>query len=109
PVVFRVRATIREVDRLLRATARAEDRHFWFRGFRWFATPLVRQALDGRARARVLDCGCGTGANLKLLGRFGAAYGFDLSEVGLSIGRLAGRLPVARASVAAAPFASDSF
>jgi len=102
-------ATIREVDRLLRATARAEDRHFWFRGFRWFATPLVRQALDGRARARILDCGCGTGANLKLLGRFGAAYGFDLSEVGLSIGRQAGRRCAARASVAAAPFASDTF
>jgi len=28
------------VDDLLRATARAEERHFWFRGFRWFVRPL---------------------------------------------------------------------
>lgn len=97
------------MDHLLRATARAEARHFWFRGFRWFVTPLIRRALDGRPDALILDCGCGTGANLKLLARFGAAYGFDLSEVGLYIGRELGRKRLARASVTAAPFPSGTF
>ena len=59
--------------------------------------------------ARILDCGCGTGANLRLLARFGRAYGFDLSDVGVSIARLSGRTRLARASVAAVPFPSDSF
>ncbi len=77
---------MRAVDALLRATARAEARHFWFRGFRWFVTPLLRRATEGRPGARILDCGCGTGANLELLGRFGVPYGFDLSPVGLYIG-----------------------
>ena len=100
---------MRAVDHLLRATARAEARHFWFRGFRRFVTPLIRQALDGRSDGRILDCGCGTGANLELLGRFGMAYGFDLSEVGLHIGRESGRHRIARASVTAAPFPSEAF
>jgi len=97
------------MDRLLRATARAERAHFWFRGFRWFVTPIVRSAVDGRADARLLDCGCGTGANLQWLARFGTVYGFDLSEVGLRIARDAGRRRVARASVTAAPFPAESF
>jgi len=97
------------VEHLLRATARAEARHFWFRGFRAFVTPLLRRALDGRADARLLDCGCGTGANVDLLSRFGRAYGFDLSAVGLRLGREAGRTRLARATVTAAPFPSEAF
>ena len=97
------------MDDLLRATSRAEARHFWFRGFRWFVQPLVRQALGGAGHARSLDCGCGTGANLALLSPFGAAYGFDLSDLGLEIARQRGRRGLARASTAAIPFASAYF
>jgi SAM-dependent methyltransferase len=97
------------MDRLLRATAKAEARHFWFRGFRAFVVPLVRRALRGRVDPHILDCGCGTGANLDWLGRFGCATGFDLSETGLRLGRSAGRPRLVRASVAAAPFRDASF
>lgn len=93
----------------MRATARAEARHFWFRGFRWFVTPLLRRALEGATQVRILDCGCGTGANLTLLTEFGSAYGFDISATGLDIGRSLGRRGLVRASVTAAPFASESF
>jgi len=97
------------VEHLLRATAQAEARHFWFRGFRAFVTPLLEHATAGRSNARLLDCGCGTGANLALLERFGRAAGFDLSETGLRLGREAGRRRLARGSVVAAPFASETF
>jgi SAM-dependent methyltransferase len=97
------------VEQLLRATARAEARHFWFRGFRAFVSPFVRAATHGTTRARILDCGCGTGANLALLARFGRAYGFDLSEVGLRIARGSGRPSIARATVTAAPFPNATF
>jgi SAM-dependent methyltransferase len=97
------------VDHLLRATARAETRHFWFRGFRAFVTPLLQRATAGLTDARLLDCGCGTGANVELLGAFGRAYGFDLTETGLRIGREAGRTRLARATVTAAPFPTAFF
>ena len=97
------------MEHLLRATARAEARHFWFRGLRAFATPLLRRAIAGQRDARLVDCGCGTGANVDLLARFGRAYGFDLSAAGLRLGREAGRTRLARATVTAAPFPSAAF
>lgn len=97
------------MEHLLRATAAAEARHFWFRGFRYFVTPLLTRATRGRQGLRLLDCGCGTGNNLELLGRFGRAYGFDLTFVGLTIGREAGRTRLARATVTAVPFPSAFF
>jgi SAM-dependent methyltransferase len=100
---------MRAVEHLLRATARAEARHFWFRGFRAFVAPLLQQAVAGRSNPLLLDCGCGTGANLDLLRRHGRSYGFDLSETGLRIGHRAGRERLARASVAAVPFRSGTF
>ena len=96
------------MDTLLEATSRAERDHFWFRGFRRFVTPLVARASAGRRNLRILDCGCGTGANLRLLGQYGTAWGFDLTWTGLTIARRSGLERLARASVAAVPF-PDAF
>src|SRR5262249_34172443 len=97
------------VEHLLRATARAEARHFWFRGFRFFVAPLLRQASQGLAKARLLDCGCGTGANLELLDQFGRAYGFDLTASALHLGHHLGPPRLARGTFAAVPFPSRPF
>jgi SAM-dependent methyltransferase len=97
------------VDRLLEATFRAETSHFWFRGLRRFVRPLLADALAGRPGPRVLDAGCGTGCNLRLLPELAGGYGIDLSQVGLHYARDAGLARVARASVTAIPFADGTF
>jgi len=97
------------MDRLLEATFRAERDHFWFRGFRRFVSPLLAQASQGRSDLRLIDCGCGTGNNLRLLQPYGQAFGFDLTKSGLAYARGSGLERVAQASVAAIPFPSAAF
>lgn len=96
------------MDRLLELTHLAEQSHFWFRGFRWFVQPEVQAALAGKTAPVILDCGCGTGANVQWLRDFGDAYGFDLTWNGLVLGRAMGRPRLARASIAAIPFPDAS-
>jgi ubiquinone/menaquinone biosynthesis C-methylase UbiE len=97
------------MDRLLEATARAERDHFWFRGFRRFVTPLIREAVRNRPDCAILDCGCGTGHNLSLLRRHGRAVGIDLTWTGLAHARGRGERAVAQASATQLPFADAAF
>jgi SAM-dependent methyltransferase len=96
------------VDRMLEETNRAEERHFWFRGFRHFVRPFLTDAVAGVQQPRLLDCGCGTGANLRYLQQFGVAYGIDLTWRGLQFGREHGLTRLAQASVASLPIADES-
>lgn len=102
------RRTIGGVEPLLEATFTAEQRHFWFRGFRRFVRPLLARATRGLSHARILDCGCGTGANLRLLREFGEAFGFDLAPAGLRFARRSALGRIARASVVHIPFRNHS-
>jgi ubiquinone/menaquinone biosynthesis C-methylase UbiE len=97
------------MDQLLEATARAERHHFWFRGFRRFVTPLIEEAVQGRAGASILDCGCGTGHNLALLRRYGRTVGIDVTASGLAYAHRQGERAVAQASAVALPFGPGSF
>ena len=96
------------MDRLLELTYRAEQSHFWFRGFRQYMRPALARALDGVASPLMLDCGCGTGSNLEMLRPFGRAVGFDLTRIGTEFARAHGHR-VAQASIAAIPFRSNAF
>ena len=94
---------------MLDATARAERDHFWFRGFRRFVEPLVAQAVAGRPRAAILDCGCGTGYNLVMLRRYGRAAGIDLTFSGLRHATRRGERAVTQASATHLPFGDLQF
>jgi SAM-dependent methyltransferase len=96
------------VDRLLELTYRAEQSHFWFRGFRQYVKPALVRATAGVSAPRILDCGCGTGSNLEMLGPYGTAVGFDLTRIGTEFARAHGHT-VAQASIAEIPFQSGTF
>lgn len=96
------------MDRLLELTYRAEQSHFWFRGFRQFVTPALARATAGLPSPRILDCGCGTGSNLEMLRLYGSAVGFDLTRIGAEFAKAHGHR-VAQASIADIPFRTGAF
>jgi ubiquinone/menaquinone biosynthesis C-methylase UbiE len=97
------------MDRFLEATYRAEKDHFWFRGLARFTEPFISAALHGVRSPRLLDCGCGTGANMKRLSRYGTVTGFDLSWGGLQFARSYGQQRIAQATITQIPFADATF
>jgi SAM-dependent methyltransferase len=97
------------MHRLLEATYRVEQRHFWWIGLRSFVAPLLERALAGIDHPRMLDCGCGTGANMALLARYGTVFGFDLSPWGLPYARQYGQHRIANASITHIPFGDATF
>jgi SAM-dependent methyltransferase len=96
------------MDDLLELTGRAEATHFWFRGFRQFVSPLLADLADGRRDLRLIDCGCGTGNNLRLLTPYGRAIGFDVTHGGSLTTRRSG-CPSVQADITRIPFASGVF
>ena len=93
---------------MLDETFRAEQRHFWYRGFRRFVEPLLIRAITGKTRPKILDCGSGTGSNLIFLQQFGVPFGVDLTWRGLEFGHQRGLTRLAQASVASLPIISGS-
>jgi len=68
---------------------RVEQAHWWYTGRRkilaGFVEEICRQVTD--RRPRILDVGCGTGANLLMLSEYGDAAGVDISEDALAFCR----------------------
>jgi ubiquinone/menaquinone biosynthesis C-methylase UbiE len=94
---------------LLELTARAEATHFWFHGFRGYVAPAIREIAAGRRDLRILDCGCGTGYNLRtLLQPYGRTFGFDFDADAIRRARAAGR-PLVRGDIQRIPFRSNTF
>jgi SAM-dependent methyltransferase len=104
-----------------------EDEHWWFVGRRSIVFALIEDALKVNANVfpstaespslvkastaprQILDIGCGTGATLDHLKRYGAAQGVDVSELALGFCRRRGHERVMLASATDLPFADESF
>ena len=63
-----------------------EDRHWWFVGRRAVIDRLIR-SMKLPPRARILECGCGTGGNLYLLGTHGEVVAFEPNEAARDFAR----------------------
>ncbi|MCH8203624.1 MAG: class I SAM-dependent methyltransferase [Candidatus Hydrogenedentes bacterium] len=85
-----------------------EDLHWWYRGLR----ALIRSSWEThapRSDGKILDIGCGTGANLALFADEISAAGIDYSSAALERCQRRGLTQVARADAQALPFHSESF
>lgn len=96
------------MERMLAATAVAEDTHAWFRGLRRTARQLLLEAAHGHRLARIIDCGAGTGRNLDWLSEFGQPVGVELTPLAIDVGR-ARKRPLIRGSVTDLPFPDSTF
>jgi SAM-dependent methyltransferase len=57
-----------------------ESLHWWFLARRLILSSIIRK-LQLPNRAKILEVGCGTGGNLKMLSCFGDVYAFEMNAV----------------------------
>ncbi len=86
-----------------------EDRHWWFRGKRAIVASLIERFAQAKEGLRSLDVGCGTGANLGILRRYGPAYGVDVSPLALELSRRRTHHELVQGSAGALPYRDAQF
>lgn len=88
-----------------------EGKHWWFAGRRRIIAEFVGRVCREmkEPRPKILDVGCGTGANLQMLSQFGAAEGVDVSPDALDFCRSRGLTRVKQGAAEHLPFADAAF
>jgi SAM-dependent methyltransferase len=94
---------------LERRTLAAEDGHWWYRGRRSIVLDAVRRSLPPGGEPRILDAGCGGGAELADLAALGAAVGLEPSPASRERALARGAGEVVDGDLARLPFAADEF
>jgi SAM-dependent methyltransferase len=95
-----------------------EGSHWWFVGRRAILETFLRDIVERYVStpseaglqngSRILDVGCGTGANLEMLSQFGKAEGVDVSDDALEFCRQKG-LNAQKGLAETLPFADETF
>ena len=85
-----------------------EDRHWWYLGRRRIVREILGSVPLPRP-ARLLDVGCGGGANLELLATLGSVTGLEPSEAALVAARQRGVGEIVEGRIETMPFDDESF
>jgi SAM-dependent methyltransferase len=88
-----------------------EDSHWWYVGRRRIIQSLVEKICRtlNKTNPRILDVGCGTGANLKMLAACGRAEGVDISPQAVEFCRERGLDSVKLGAAEQLPYEDGSF
>ncbi|MGH8729593.1 MAG: class I SAM-dependent methyltransferase, partial [Burkholderiales bacterium] len=86
-----------------------EDNHWWFVGRRQIGRHIL-SSLRLPGSARILDVGCGTGGNFKVLAEFGHVTGMECDQIAATIARGRNGVEVIQGSLpGAVPFVPSQF
>ncbi|MCA1574504.1 MAG: class I SAM-dependent methyltransferase [Acidobacteria bacterium] len=90
---------------------RVEGSHWWFVGRRRILSSFARRIVGNlnNPQPRILDVGCGTGANLEMLAHFGEAEGVDVSAEALDFCQTRGLQNVRQGEAEDLPYEDKSF
>lgn len=87
-----------------------EETYFWRVGRREILANALRRNLgEPCGSLEILDVGCGTGENIRILGPYGRVTGLDISEDAFHFAQERGFIRLVRGSAAALPFPDASF
>jgi SAM-dependent methyltransferase len=81
--------------------AEIEERHWWFRGRRAIVRRMLAEIAPPGSGRRIVDVGCGTGANIASLADAYACHGIDPSAEGIALA--CKRFPAVRFTCGLAP------
>jgi SAM-dependent methyltransferase len=88
-----------------------EESHWWFVGRRRILKSFVARIVADlkKTKPRILDIGCGTGANLEMLAEFGEPQGVDVSAEALAFCRARGLDQVRQGEAEQLPYEDSKF
>ena len=86
-----------------------EDTYWWFVGQRFLVNQFLLKYYNSNKNLTILDAGCGTGINAKMLSKFGKVYGIDISDDALQFCRIRGIINVKKSNVMNIKFKNNMF
>ena len=95
-------------DLLLRQHLELEERHWWFVARRRILLSLLERNLPDRTNLDILDAGCGGGATMESLRRYGRVRGLEFAREAVTYSRERGH-DVIEGSIERMPFEDESF
>lgn len=88
---------------------RNEEIHGWYRGMKFLSLQFLEKYLPKKKNLTILDAGCGTGAMVSALNKYGQVYGIDNSSLAVSFCRKRNLKNISKASVEKIPFKDRRF
>lgn len=97
------------IKKLFDLLYKTEENYWWFIGQRYMVERYLKKYYNSKSNLKLLDIGCGTGATLNLLNKYGKPYGIDISENAIKYCKIRGFTNVKKSNVLDIKFGNNTF